>query len=72
MSGYPSRAEVVAVVKATLARDGHDPATTNITGIVRENFYYNRTMRGWYATSLDPRDWDASVTRHVNYRKATR
>jgi hypothetical protein len=58
VSGYASRAEVVDVVRQTIATDHNglglprDPGRFNLAAIVRECFYYSPGY-GWHSTDAD-------------------
>ena len=63
MSGYASKREVREVTEATLRMEGRDPAEYNVTGIMRDAFYYRGSGYGWGVAGME-QDWRDAVARH--------
>lgn len=70
MSGYGSRAEVVAVVKATIRDDtnqtglSRDPADYFVSRVVADNFANRGRLYGW-GTTTSAEQFVASLHRHL-------
>jgi hypothetical protein len=68
MSGYSSQREVREVTEATLRMEGRDPADYNVSGIMRDAFYYRGPGYGWGAAGME-QEWRDAVERHRKRRK---
>jgi hypothetical protein len=62
VSGYSSQAEVRDIIRQTLTAEGRNPKDYNITGIMRDAFYYRGRHYGYGAQPVS--EWDAAVNRH--------